>query len=69
MNKSSKIALGILGAAAVGAVLALLYTDKGKEVSKKMGKKAGEMKDHLTDLWHRRAEKANGFKKRAEASV
>lgn len=73
MSKSSKIALGILGAAAVGVVLGLMYTEKGQELTKKGKEKANEYKDHLTHLWKKSKkeamEKANGYKKKAEEAI
>jgi cytochrome c-type biogenesis protein CcmH/NrfG len=73
MNKSSKIALGILGAAAVGVVLGLLYTEEGKKITKKGKQKADEYRDQLTHLWKKNKkealEKANGYKKKAEEAI
>jgi gas vesicle protein len=60
MNKSSKIALGILGAAAIGIIIGgLLYTEKGKEIREKIGSKATDAKDGIADLIRRGKEKAS----------
>ncbi|CAN5723526.1 hypothetical protein BH10BAC3_BH10BAC3_23170 [soil metagenome] len=60
MNKSSKIALGILGAAAVGVIIgALFYTEKGREIREEIGSKAGEAKDTLAELIKKGKQRAN----------
>jgi hypothetical protein len=60
MNKSSKIALGILGAAAIGVIIGgLFYTEKGKEIREQIGSKASEAKDGLADLIRKGKEKAS----------
>ena len=60
MNKSSKIALGILGAAAIGVIIGgLFYTEKGKEIREQLGSKASEAKDGIADLLRRGKEKAS----------
>jgi gas vesicle protein len=78
MNKSSKIALGILGAAAVGVIIGgLFYTEKGKEIRQQIGNKASDAKNSLADLYNRgkqkvsdtasqMSRKANGVKNSAE---
>ena len=51
MNKSSKIALGILGAAAIGVIIGgLFYTEKGREIREQIGSKASDAKDNLANL-------------------
>lgn len=51
MNKSSKIALGLLGAAAAGLVIGLLIApEKGKEMRKKIKTKTDDIIDQLGDL-------------------
>ena len=81
MNKTSKIALGILGAAAVGVIIGgLFYTEKGKEIREQIGSKASEAKDNLaelikkgkqraTDTVNDLSRKANGVKSSAEDYV
>ncbi len=52
MNKSSKIALGILGAAAVGVVIGgLFYTAKGKEIRKSAQSKFNDWSDEVAHLF------------------
>jgi gas vesicle protein len=52
MNKSTKIALGILGAAAVGVVIGgLFYTEKGKELRSTAKDKMSDWSDQLTQLF------------------
>ena len=81
MNKSSKIALGILGSAAVGVIIGgLFYTEKGKEIREQIGSKASDAKDKLADLYNRgkqkvsdtanqMSRKANGIKTDAESAI
>ncbi len=54
MTTRSKIALGILGAAAAGVVIGLLMApDKGKETRRKIGRTAGSWADSLSHLFDR----------------
>lgn len=49
MNKSSKIVLGIIGAAAVGAVIGMLVApSNGDEMRKKISKAASDFAEDLT---------------------
>ena len=53
MTTTSKVVLGILGAAAAGVVIGLLVApEKGAEMRKKIKKTAGDWADNLTNLWH-----------------
>ncbi|SKC73446.1 YtxH domain-containing protein [Ohtaekwangia koreensis] len=50
MNRNSKIILGIVGAAAAGAVIGLLLApDKGSDLRKRISKAADEFAGSLTD--------------------
>lgn len=52
MNSNTKIALGILGAAAAGVVIGLLIApDKGSEIRKKVKETAGGWVDNLSHLF------------------
>lgn len=52
MNTKSKVILGLIGAAAAGAVVGLLLApDKGSEIRKKVKETAGDWAGHLTDLF------------------
>ena len=54
MNTTSKVILGILGAAAAGVVIGMLVApEKGEETRKKLKKTAGEWADNLSHLWER----------------
>jgi gas vesicle protein len=54
MSKTSKIALGILGAAAAGVVIGLLLApEKGSDTRKKIKKTAGDWADNLSHLFSR----------------
>ncbi len=53
MNNTTKIALGILGAAAAGVVIGLLLApEKGSETRRKVKETAGGWVDSLTHLFH-----------------
>ena len=53
MTKTSKLMLGILGAAAAGVVVGLLIApEKGSDTRKKIGKKAKDWRDQMTDMLH-----------------
>ena len=52
MTTKSKIILGLVGAAAAGVVVGILLApEKGSDLRKGIGKKAGDWADHLTDLF------------------
>jgi gas vesicle protein len=52
MNTTSKVILGIIGAAAAGVVIGMLVApEKGEETRKKLKKTAGEWADNLSHLW------------------
>lgn len=52
MTTTSKVLLGIIGAAAAGVVIGLLVApDKGSETRTKLKKTAGEWADNLSHLW------------------
>ena len=54
MNTTSKVILGIIGAAAAGVVIGMLVApEKGEETRKKLKKTAGEWADNLSHLWER----------------
>ena len=54
MNTTSKVILGIIGAAAAGVVIGMLLApEKGEETRKKLKKTAGEWADNLSHLWER----------------
>lgn len=51
MENSSKIILGLLGAAAAGiAVGMLMAPEKGSEMRKKISEKMGDLSSHANDL-------------------
>lgn len=71
MTTKSKIILGLLGAAAAGAVVGMLLApDKGTETMKRVKTTAGGWADHLTDLFaNAKGEITNLGKKGAKAAT
>ena len=52
MTTRTKVILGLIGAAAAGAMVGILLApDKGTEVRRRIGRTAGDWADHLTDLF------------------
>jgi len=71
--KTSKILLGVLAAAAAGALIGILFApDKGDETRKKIGKKAKDLADDLaskmTEFIDEMTEKFESVKKTQESS-
>lgn len=61
MNTTTKVVLGILGAAAAGVVIGLLVApEKGSEMRQKIRKTAGDWADNLSNLWAKGEEAADG---------
>jgi gas vesicle protein len=60
MNSTTKLALGILGAAAAGVVIGLLIAPaKGSETRERVKRTAGEWADNLTHLFNQGKHAAN----------
>jgi gas vesicle protein len=52
MTTTTKVILGLVGAAAVGAAIGLLLApDKGSEIRKNIKDSAGKWTDKLSDMW------------------
>ena len=81
MKNKDKILLGILGAAAAGVAIGLLfYTDEGKKTRKKIKNTASDWadslgsliesgKENLTDLSHKAFDKAKAGLKKAKSKA
>ena len=64
MNTTSKVILGILGAAAAGVVIGLLVApEKGKDTRKRLKKTAEEWADSMSHLWARGKEATDNIGK------
>jgi gas vesicle protein len=64
MNTTSKVILGILGAAAAGVVIGLLVApEKGKDTRKRLKKTAEEWADSMSHLWARGKEASDNIAK------
>jgi len=63
MNTTTKIVLGLLGAAAVGAAVGMLLApSKGSELRQNLKDKAGEFADNLGTMFSRGKEELDGLK-------
>jgi gas vesicle protein len=52
MTTTTKVILGLVGAAAVGAAVGLLMApEKGSDLRKNLKDGAGKLSDRLTDMW------------------
>jgi gas vesicle protein len=52
MTTTTKVILGLIGAAAVGAAVGLLMApEKGSDLRKNIKDSAGKLSDRLTDMW------------------
>lgn len=69
MNTKTKIALGILGAAAAGVVVGLLLApDKGSEMRKKLKKTANGWADNLSSLFVQGKEEVEEIKSKVRGA-
>jgi gas vesicle protein len=63
MTTTTKVILGLVGAAAVGAAVGMLLApEKGSDLRKNLKDQAGKWSDKLNDMWQngkRTAEKAS----------
>ncbi len=65
MTKNTKIALGIAGAVAAGAILGMMLApEKGSDMRKRVKDKASDLADHLNDMVAGGKEKLAGLKKK-----
>jgi gas vesicle protein len=62
MKSSTKLILGIIGAAAVGAAVGMLLApEKGSEMRNKVKSKAGEFADSIAELFSEAKEEISGI--------
>lgn len=65
MNNTTKIVLGVMGAAAVGVALGMLLApEKGSETRKKIGDSVKDMADQLSDFFAAGKEELNNIRNR-----
>ena len=70
MNSTSKFVLSLLGAAAAGAVIALLVTPvKGSELRSKIQSTAGDWTEKLSDLVSSSKQKIGEMRSKAEKGL
>jgi|SRR6187399_1385986 len=63
MNTTSKIVLGLMGAAAVGALIGILVApEKGSDLRKKISDGAGDVADELSKLLKAGKDEISGLK-------
>jgi gas vesicle protein len=70
MNSTSKVILGILGAAAAGVVVGMLIApEKGSELRKKISETAGDWSSQLSQLIASGKEQLNNLKETATSEA
>ena len=68
MTSTTKVVLGILGAAAAGVVIGLLIApEKGSEMRARIKKTAGDWSDQLTNIFHNSQEEFENLKEKAKS--
>ena len=69
MTTKSKIALGLVGAAAAGVLIGLLIApEKGKEMRKKIKKTAGDWANNLSHLFVTAKENADDLREKGRSA-
>lgn len=70
MTKSSKILLGVVGAAAAGAIIGMLIApEKGSDIRKKVKDAANDWACQLADLFAESKAELNNIKNKASRSA
>lgn len=70
MNSSTKIILGIIGAAAVGAAVGMLLApEKGSEIRGRVKRRAGDIADSIVDLFSETKDELHQMKRKARESA
>ncbi len=70
MNSSTKVIIGIVGAAAAGAVIGMLLApDKGSEIRKKVKSTANDWACQLADLFAEGKTELNNLKNKASRTA
>ncbi len=66
MNSSTKIILGIVGAAAAGAVIGMMLApEKGSELRQKVKESANDFANHIADLFAEGKQEFENMRKKA----
>lgn len=66
MTTTTKVILGLIGAAAVGAAVGMLFApEKGSDLRKNIKDKAGKWTDNLTDMWNNSKDSIKGEARKA----
>lgn len=70
MTSTTKVILGIVGAAAAGVVIGLLIApEKGSELRSRIGRTAGDWAGHLGDIFKNGKEEVEELKDRAMSAA
>lgn len=70
MTTTTKVILGLVGAAAVGAAVGMLFApEKGKDLRKNIKDKTSKWSDQLSDLLHTTKSEAKKAANRVEAEM
>jgi gas vesicle protein len=70
MTTTTKVILGLIGAAAVGAAVGLLMApEKGTDLRKNLKDSAGKLTDRLSDMWQNGKKAAEKASSRVQSEI